>query len=302
MIAEYRRRHPNHNSHVTIREILQQTINRLKNSPIESPQPEAEWLICDLLGISRTDLYLRSAEPFPGGHLPRLQEMLNERVAGRPLQYILGYTEFYGRRFICDERAMIPRPETEVLVEQVIKFVREELSAPDSPIALDLGTGCGIIAITLAAELPEFTVLATDVEKPALALARENAQRLGVARRIQFSQMSLFDGIAERSQFSAICANPPYISIADKGLLQTEVVDYEPHRALFAPHDGLSVIRTIIAEAGKFLIPGGLFALEIGYDQADTVRERMQGHSEYSRISVHPDLAGHLRIVIAVRN
>ncbi len=286
---------------MTIREILQQTVERLQTGSSESPQPEAEWMISDLLGLSRTELFLRSGEPFPDNLLPRLELILSERRAGRPLQYILGYTEFYGLRFSCDQRALIPRPETEVLLERAISFAREQLPDSAPRFALDVGTGCGIIGITLAHELPEFAVIATDIDKAALDLARDNALQLGVADRIRFCGMSLFEALRTGPRFSLICANPPYVAPEEEKSLPTEVIDHEPHRALIAPEEGLSVIRAVVSKAGDYLIPGGLLALEIGYNQAETVRRLMQSREVYSQITIHSDLAGQLRIATAVR-
>jgi len=286
---------------VSIRSTLQATIARLTTGAIESPQPEAEWIVSDLLGVSRTDLFLRSSEDFPENLQHRLKEILTERLSGRPLQYILGYTEFYGRRFLCDDRALIPRPETEVLVETAVNFARSASAQSLPPLALDIGTGSGIIAISLAKELPEFSIVATDISPDALALARENATQLKVADRIQFLRTSLFDSLTRQCKFTIICANPPYVAPEDTNTIPTEVVDHEPHTALFAPEGGLSLLRTIIAGAGDYLASRGLLIMEIGYDQADRILTILDQNPDLDKPSILPDLAGLLRVATAVR-
>jgi release factor glutamine methyltransferase len=282
---------------------MQQTVTRLERGGIDSARAETEWIVSDLLHISKTELYFRSQQEFPAALGIHLEKILQARLQRQPLQYILGHTEFYGRRFACDARALIPRPETEILVETVTAFMQGHFTgkAISSPGAWDIGTGGGNIAVTLAAELPNFTVLASDIDLPALQLSRENAVANKVSDRVMLLNCSLFGPIIPRWQFAAICANPPYISPADAASLPSEVRDYEPARALFAPEDGLSLIRRIIAGAKDFLAPGGLLALEIGYNQAAAVRELCAGHPEYTDIRLIPDLAGHLRVATAVR-
>lgn len=288
---------------MTIREILLQTVAQLEKGGIESARPEAEWILTDLLGFSKTELYIRSTQEFPVQYDERWQHLVSARCEGQPLQYLLGYTEFYGRRFTCDARALIPRPETEVLVETTISYLEKRFFSREGERRLvwDMGTGCGNIAVSLAAELPGYQVLATDIDNPALRLARENATANRVLDRISLLNCSLFDAIRPRRQFSAICSNPPYVSPAEAETLPREVRDYEPARALFAPEGGLSVLNSIIANAGDFLAPGGLLALEIGYDQTEALKSSFAAHAQYSDVQFIPDLAGHLRVATAVR-
>ncbi len=289
---------------MTIREILLQTITRLEAGGIESARFEAEWMITDLLGISKTELYLRSPQEFSARFNERLQKMTQARLQGRPLQYLLGYTEFYGRRFFCDDRALIPRPETEILVETTLSYLKKHFSPQNdrTQLAWDIGTGGGNIAVTLAAELPGYRVLATDIDRPALQLAQKNITANQIADRVFLHNCSLFESIKQRRRFVVICSNPPYVSPSEADTLPREVRDFEPTRALFAPEGGLSVLKRIIADAGDYLAPGGLLALEIGYDQADAVKALFANYAEYVDVKFTPDLAGHLRVVTAVRN
>lgn len=288
---------------MTINEILTQTIGRLERGGLESARPEAEWIISDLLETSRTGLFLRAREEFPGEHASQLEEIITARLNGHPLQYLLGYTEFYGRRFACDPRALIPRPETEVLVEMVLSHLKVYVPprAGFRPLVWDIGTGCGNIAVSLAAERPDLWVLATDIDKPALNLARENIKANHVEKQVFLLHNSLFDAISPARRFAAICSNPPYVSESARDTLPREVQDFEPHRALFASSNGLVFLQKLISTAGQYLQSGGLLALEIAYDQADAVRKLLWANGEYKAVKLTRDLAGHERVVTGVR-
>ena len=288
---------------MTIRETLQKTVARLEQNGIESARSEAEWIISNVLQTTRTEVYLRSLQEFPAELMARLQKIIDARVQGQPLQYILGYTEFYGRRFACDARALIPRPETEILLETALSYLKKKFPPVPglSHMAWDIGTGCGNIAVTLAAELTNFNIIASDIDLETLQLARANSAANQVAARIMLINCPVFAAVRPSRQFAAICANPPYISCVEAETLPREVRDFEPPQALFAPEDGYYFLRRIIAEAKDFLLPGGLLALEIGYNQAATVKELCKAHSEYTEMQFTPDLAGHPRVAAAIR-
>jgi len=288
---------------VTVRETLTRTIDRLKDGGIESATAEAEWILGDLLQLSRTELLLQSAHEFPATHTERLDKIVATRLDGQPLQYILGYTEFYGRRFDCDSRALIPRPETEILVEVVLSYLKKNHPPREGvrPWILDIGTGTGNIAVTLAAERPDIFVVADDIEKPALGLADRNICTHGVEDRVLLLNASLLSPISFTPRFAVICSNPPYISPEAMKTLPREVRDFEPLEALYAPLGGLAFLRLIIAEAPFYLLSGGLLALEIGFDQADDVSEMLSSSPTLTGVTLTKDLAGHQRIVSAVR-
>jgi len=288
---------------VKISEILAQTAARLERGGIESARAEAEWIISDLLGFSRTELFLHAVDEFPGNHASQMEDIVLARLHGRPLQYLMGYTEFYGRRLACDPRALIPRPETEILVEVALSHLNEKFPPREGlrPLVWDIGTGCGNIAVTLAAERPDLWVLASDIQKPALRLAQENIESHRVEGRISLLDCSLFEAVAPGHRFAAICSNPPYVSERAENTLPREVRDFEPCCALFAQGDGLAILRKIISTAKEHLQNGGLLALEIGYDQAGSIRELFAREHEYIGVKLVKDLAGYERVAIGIR-
>ncbi len=288
---------------MTIQEILTRTVERLRRGRIETAQTEAEWILADMLGVSRTELFLSAKDEFPVKHLPLLDEIVFNRVDGFPLQYLLGYTEFYGRRFACDARALIPRPETEILVERALMFLDKVFPVLENrqPLIWDIGTGSGNIAITLALERPDLKIIASDLAAPALALAAENIETHEVGEQVTLIRGSLFAPVNPANQFTAIVVNPPYVAESERDNLQVEVREHEPNAALFASREGLAVIEEIIAGAGKYLQSNGLLALEIGYNQADAVRGMLKAGEAYTDVRLIPDLAGYLRVATAVR-
>ena len=288
---------------VKISEILIRTTAHLAQRFPDTARVEAEWILSALLDISRTEIYLRSGETFPADLVSRLEEIIISRLQANPLQYLLGFTEFYGRRFACDARALIPRPETEILVLSTLAHLNATFPPRNGvhPPVWDIGTGSGNIAVTLACERRDLLVLATDTDAAALQLARENAQLCRVADRVIFAAGSLCDAVAPAPRFAAMCSNPPYVSECARDTLPADVRDFEPPQALFAPENGLCYLREIISRAADHLAHGGLLALEIGYDQSDAVRTLLFAHGAYDSIKLTKDLAGHLRVASAVR-
>src|ERR1700761_1466434 len=201
--------------------------------------------------------------------------LVARRAAGEPIQYILGSTEFFGLPFSVGPGVLIPRPETEHLVEEVIRLAREIRVEPLR--IADIGTGSGIIAVALGDALPQAQIEAVDLSPQALHIARENAVRNHVAERIRFHEGDLLDPLAGE-HFHIIASNPPYIPVSDHDSLAIEVREHEPHTALFAGEDGLAVYRCLIPAAREYLQPGGWLVLEIGYGQRDAIEAMLRSH------------------------
>jgi len=225
----------------------------------------------------------------------RLGEMVTRRIAGEPIQHILGECEFYGLPFKVTRDVLVPRPETEHLVEKVIDFAQRF----HQPRIVDIGTGSGEIAVALAHQLAGARIAATDVSGAALSVARNNAARNGVDARIRFLQGDLLASVAGE-QFDIVASNPPYVPSADRANLAVEVREYEPSLALFAGEDGLDIYRRLIPAAYTALVPGGFLVLEIGFAQSEPV-ELLLASSHFRNIEFTPDLQGIPRVASAHR-
>jgi release factor glutamine methyltransferase len=224
-----------------------------------------------------------------------LNLLVERRLAGEPIQYIVGETEFYRMPFLVNRDVLIPRPETEHLVEKVVEL------APifRKPRIVDVGTGSGAIAISIAHEWPDAIVTATDISEAALRLAQRNAERLGFAKHVRFSQGDLLAPVAGE-QFEIVVSNPPYVGEGDRETLSVEVRDYEPSQALFAGEEGLAVYRRLIPAAHDVLVAGGFVMLEMGLGQANAVGTLLE-NAGFSQIEFTADLQGILRVVSARR-
>ena len=247
---------------MTVLEVLQSSTAYFKKRKIDNPRLNAEHLLVHVLNRKRLELYLEFERELDEAELKPLRDLVRRRGEGEPLQHLLGTVEFCGHTFLCDKRAMVPRPETEELVELLMSDVGVQTS--DFRI-LDVGTGSGVIALSLAAKFPEAEVHAVDVSDVALALARENAARLGLNKRVHFSKSNLLDEV--EGDFDLIVANLPYVSLQDRQSLSREVL-HDPEVALFAGERGDELVRRLIEHALARLRPGGLLALEIGVDQS----------------------------------
>ena len=269
---------------------------KLAAAGIPDPLTNAERMLECLLDLSRVELYLFRQQGLTESQQTQLDQWVQERFSGKPLQYLLGHTGFYGLDILVEEGVFIPRPETERLVEEVIRSVSES-PVPSHPLRiLDIGTGSGAIAVALSVNLSGTEIVATDVSEPALLLARKNATRNGVADRVRFAPVDLFP--ATREAFDVIVSNPPYISSSTIPNLMPEVRDFEPHEALDGGPDGLNFHRRIIEEAKDLLTPEGLVALEVGEGQAEMVAAIMQ-KTGYQDNRIEKDLCGVGRVVIA---
>lgn len=256
-----------------------------------SAAPEADILVSALAGIPRSRLFAER-EREVGDPLPTLEEWIRRRSSGEPVQYILGAWEFFGRAFLLSRDTLIPRPETEGLVEGVIADWRGAGRGPGR--MLDVGTGCGAIAVTLAAELPLVRVAAVDVSGGALRVARDNARRHGVAGRVRFLRGDAYSALKRGERFDVVVSNPPYVSESEWESLPREIRDFEPPGALLGGPDGLSIIRRLVAGAGGLLRAGGEFRCEIGETQGEAVGRLPSGTLRFAGIA--RDLAGRDRV------
>jgi release factor glutamine methyltransferase len=275
---------------MTVLEVLQATTAYFKNRNIENPRLNAEHLLAHVLGRKRIELYLEFERVLTETELGPLRELVKRRSEGEPLQHLLGTVEFGGLTFLCDKRAMVPRPETEQLVE----LVRSKVHDPQSAI-IDVGTGSGVIALSLAAEFPEATIMAVDISDDALALAQENAAKLGLSDRVQFLKSRLLEDV--EGPFDFIVANLPYISTQDRRTLSREVL-HDPEAAVFAGMRGNELVSELIDQAPPRLRPGGMLALEIGLGQSDTLLSAL-AEKKYRDICSRNDYNGVTRFLFA---
>jgi release factor glutamine methyltransferase len=268
----------------------------LSESGIEQPRLDAELLLSHLLRVDRVDLYLNHDKPLTRSELSDYLSILRRRAERTPVQYLTKHVDFFSNRFLVEEGVFIPRRDTEVLVEQVVSRLEDRVNLT----VLEIGTGCGNIAVSLATSLRSAEIYATDISPKALSLARRNAERLGVDERVRFLEGDLFDPVVTLGKhFDLIVSNPPYIREKEAEDLPPEV-RAEPLSTYIGGEDGLKFIRKIVDEGKKYLLQVGVIALEIGCDQGEAVGRLLQ-NSGYEGISLVRDLAGNERVVIASR-
>src|SRR5438874_6258704 len=277
---------------MTVLDVLQSTTAYFKKRKIDNPRLNAEHLLAHVLGRKRIELYLEFERELSESELAPLRELVRRRGEGEPLQHLLGTVEFCGHTFLCDKRAMVPRPETEQLVEVLIADCG--LRIADWKI-LDVGTGSGVIALTLAKEFPEAKISGTDISEDALALARENAARLGLSDRVRFFKSNLLENVD--GIFDLIVANLPYIAAQDRHTLSREVL-HDPEVALFAGGQGDELVRVLIDQAPARLRPGGRLALEVGLGQSEALFSRL-AEKNYADICSKNDYSGRPRFLFA---
>lgn len=284
----------------TVARLIDWTRQHFQRHGLESPRLCAEILLAHAMQCSRIQLYARHETVPDEAALSRFRESVRDAAAGRPVAYLTGTKEFFSLPFEVTPDVLIPRPETEILVERTIDWVRK--SGRNDVSILDVGTGSGCIVGSLARHLPAARCCASDISEAALEVAQRNAIRHGVAERITFRTGDLFEAWVEPGdvprRFDVIVSNPPYIAQREAAELPRNVRDYEPPTALFGGEDGLSVVRRLIEQAPRFLSPGGLFLMELAYNQADGVRPLLRD-SDWVRVAFHRDTAGHLRVVQA---
>jgi release factor glutamine methyltransferase len=275
----------------TVLEVLQSTTAYFEKHKVESPRLNAEHLIGHVLGKTRMDLYLEFERTLSEPELIPLRDLVKRRGRGEPLQHLLGTVEFCGQTFAIDKRALVPRPETEELVELISTF---QFPTANSRI-VDVGTGSGVVALSLAKKFPQAEVFAVDISEDALALARENAARLGLNERVQFQKGDLLENLDER--FDLIVANLPYVSMQDRHVLAREVL-HDPDIALFAGPTGDELVRRLIEQGSGHLEAGGLLALEIGVNQSEGLTDLLR-QKNYHDIQSKKDYSGITRFLLA---
>ncbi len=284
----------------TISSLLAKSTGYLKEKGSTSPRLDAELLLAEVLGGSRVDLYVNFGQPLSKGEIDRYRELIRRRAGGEPVAYILGRAYFHNLTLKVDRNVLVPRPETEHVVESALKYLMErEWQRP--PRMLDAGTGSGAIAISVAAGFPDAEVVASDASGGAIRLAEDNALTAGMGERICFVRSDLFEGLDPTDTFDLIVSNPPYISDEEWPGLPRDVRDFEPREALYGGPDGLDFYRRLAVEAPQYLRPRGCLIMEIGYRQAAAVTGLLGDTGLFEVVQVEKDYSGHDRVVTGCR-
>ncbi len=294
---------------LTISETLGWALEVLSAARVDSPRVDAEIIVCHYTSLPKAQLYAEPRRLVDDETLFKIREAVTQRTSGTPVQYAVGDTEFLGHRIAVGPAVLIPRQETELLALEAIRFLKAALErrppwGPPEPLAADVGTGSGAIAIALAAELPELTVHATDTSPSAIEVAAGNAAAAGVSSRVILHQGSMTEplrGGPLEGRFAAVVSNPPYVSEAEWRTLPAGVKDYEPREALLAGADGLDYIGKLIQEGPSLLAPGGLLAFEMGAWHWPKVVRLLDAQHMLGCFKVIRDLAGYERIATAIR-
>jgi release factor glutamine methyltransferase len=282
----------------TIASTVSHAATRLARFP--SARSDADELVSRLLGLGRADLLLSRDRPVTSEERNHLELWLERRLAGEPVQYITGHAAFRSLDLIVSPAVLIPRPETEGLVQSVLDAIRAD-TAHAAPRVLDLGTGSGAIALSIAQEWPAARVTATDRSSAALEVARANAERLGLASRVRWLHGDWLEPLGGDDLFEVIVSNPPYIATGEWDALPDDVRRFEPQDALFSGSSGLDALREIVDEAPRHLVAGGLLALELAEARAEEVAAWLDGASDWEGVTLADDLSGRPRVLIARR-
>jgi len=273
--------------------MLRSAIAQLQAAGVDEPRLHAELLVRHLLGCDRAYLFAYPERELSASEESDCAALIARRASGEPLQYLTGHQEFWRADFLVSPAVLIPRPETEHLIESVLDLVHHFALGPQLKL-IDVGTGSGAIAVSLARELPQAEVHAVDLSCEALEVARTNARRLGA--RVQFCVSDVLEGIARDASFDFVVSNPPYVGLNEADKVQAVVKDYEPQMAVFAGEDGLAIIRRLIPQAREALRGGGWLLMEIGYTQSQAVMALL---GEWHNVHSIPDLAGIARVIAA---
>jgi len=285
----------------TIQRLLNWITGHFTEHNVDSPRLSAELLLSHVLGLKRIDLYTQFEKVIGAEYLAILHDLVKRCAAQEPLAYLIGRTEFYSLNINVTPDCMIPRPETEILVENAIDFLRKR---EGNQFVCDLCTGSGCIAVAIAKNCPLAHIIATDICDSALAVAAENVANYNLGERISLLCGDLFSPIIEgldNTEFDLVVCNPPYVSSAEYGVLEKNVKDYEPRHALYAGADGLDIYRRIANSVDRFLKPDAALMLEIGYAQGTAVRELLEGIDVFSEIKIEKDYQNNDRVVTAKR-
>jgi release factor glutamine methyltransferase len=282
----------------TIAETLKEASEHLRAASVPNDLLDAQTLLAEAIGKDRSYLIINFNQQISEDVLSKYQTMVSRRAAGEPLQYITGHQEFFGLDFEVTPDVLIPRPETELIVEETIRLVQQNRIARSGiPVIIDVGAGSGCIAVTLARELGDARVIASDISLPALRVARRNAARHALDNRVGFVASDLLDAFAEKSFADFILSNPPYVSNVEMPTLQREVRDWEPQVALTDSNDGLSIYRRLLKDASSRLKPGGYLICEIGYTQSERI-SAMVDREVWGETRILDDLQGIPRTIV----
>lgn len=289
---------------MSIGDLARRGATLLSRAGIEQAGRETAWLLEHALRVTPLDLRLNESQMVEGEGLRRARALLARRADREPLQYLLGTQEFCGLEFEVEPSVLIPRPETELLVEAAVRCAGMHPAAGRRPIVADVGTGSGCIAVSLARRLPLAVLYATDRSAEALRVARRNAERQGVAGQVAFLEGDLLQPLRARGlsgRVNLVVSNPPYIAEREWEALQPEVRLFEPRIALAGGEDGLAVYRRLVQEAVDLLSAAGWLIMEVGQGQAESVRMLLDATTQYGTVDVRPDQAGIDRVVCAQR-
>jgi release factor glutamine methyltransferase len=279
----------------TVGRLLDWTTKYLEQKGSESPRLDSEVLLAHALGCKRIDLYARHTEEAPEPGRQKFRELVRQRIEGCPVAYLVGRKEFFSLEFTVNRAVLIPRPDTECVVDECLRLAKPM----SEPAILDVGTGSGCLAVAVAKHHKTAKLTAVDISAEALAVASANAGKHGVAERIRFLQGDLFAPVPSGERFDFILSNPPYIPHEEIEKLAPGVRDYEPHQALDGGADGFAVFDRLIVEATTHLKPDGYFLIEIGSPQETPARERIERHSGYELAKTIHDGSGHPRVLMA---
>ena len=266
---------------------------------VDSPRLSAELIVSSVLSMSRIELYTQFDKIVSKDNLDLLHNLIKRVAQNEPVAYLIGKTEFYSLELDIKEACLIPRPETELLVERAIDFLRGRTG---KQLVCDLCTGCGCIAVAIAKNFSEAHIIATDISSAALETAENNVKKYKLGDRIKLLCGDLFDALIpqiDTAKFDLIACNPPYVASEDYEMLAKNVKDYEPKEALYGGSDGLDVYRRIAQKVDEFLKPDSALILEIGYRQGQAVRELLENTGIFSQIIIEKDFSNNDRIVIA---
>ena len=294
---------------LSISETLSWALDVLASARVDSPRVDAEIILCRYTSLNRAALYAEPNRRLDDETLSKIRDAVTRRTSGIPVQYAVGETEFLGCRIVVGPAVLIPRPETELLAVETIGFLKAALArkppwGPLMPLAADIGTGSGAIAVALAKEIPDLTVHATDISPAALEVAAGNVSAAGLQSRVILHEGSMTEPLKACSlqgRLAAVASNPPYVSEAEWRTLPGDVKDYEPRQALLAGPEGLDCIGKLISEAPSFLARGGLLAFEMGAWQWPKVARLLSLQPKLGAFRVIRDLAGYERIATAIR-
>ncbi len=281
----------------TVARILDWTTRFLKQHGSDTPRLDTEILLAHVRKCARIQLYTNFDSPLTDAERANMRDLVKRRSQSEPVAYLVGHREFFGLDFRVTKEVLIPRPDTETLVLELLGLAR----AYDTPRILDLCTGSGCIAISAAVNLPKATCVATDISPAALQIARENAEKHRVTERLEFRPGDLFAAVSPGAQFDLIASNPPYIPEGEIAGLDPDVREHEPLLALRAGPDGMQFLKIIVEQAASHLVSGGWLLLETGIEQAPLTAKALEANGQFTNSRIVKDLAGHPRVVLAMR-